>query len=193
MILTVFLTDQIKKKNTPLFAAVDINGISLDSDGDGCFDSEDPEPFSDLQKPMQDCVNFKLSRDSSKKYIEICRTDGSNNSSPGDWYLPTISFDYNSSVIRKNAEVELNYIIEIMEAYTSMRVIISGYRIDNGTTEELAEITEERSRNAIQYLTDHGISSDRLIIQQPYDRDICMYYEVDYNQSRRVEFRIMKN
>ena len=35
-----------REPNTPAGTPVDTHGVSLDSDKDGCPDSEDPEPFS---------------------------------------------------------------------------------------------------------------------------------------------------
>ena len=47
-----------KEINSPAFAAVDVFGVSMDSDKDGCLDFEDPEPMSSPILPMKNCLNL---------------------------------------------------------------------------------------------------------------------------------------
>ncbi len=136
-----------KEKKSPMNAVVDLNGISIDSDMDGCMDAEDPEPVSDLKKQMKGCENVILSPDSIKKYVEICRIKEYNNLSRNQWYLPMIFFDYKSSAIRNYSKIELDYIAEIMNAYSNVLIELSGHRIDIGNMQEPPEITDERSQS----------------------------------------------
>ena len=58
-----------REPNTPQGTPDDNLGVSLDSDKDGCPDSEDPEPYSSPLLPLEDCKDVYITSEYVKDLV----------------------------------------------------------------------------------------------------------------------------
>ncbi len=184
-----------KEPGTPEGTPVDTHGVSLDSDKDGCPDSEDPEPFSSPVLPMENCQNVHLTQDWVENYVDQRLKDYT----PGtasDWILPYIFFDLNKSDIRPDAVPSLNQVAEIMNRYSKLNVEVVGHTDTRAGEDYNMKLSENRARNAINYLTGKGVAESRLKIVYKGESENLIKdadSEAEHQMNRRVEFHIIKN
>lgn len=184
-----------KEPNTPEGTPVDTHGVSLDSDKDGCPDSEDPEPFSSPVLPMENCQNVHLTQDWVENYVDQRLKDYT----PGtasDWILPYIFFDLNKSDIRPDAVPSLNQVAEIMTRYSKLNVEVVGHTDTRAGEDYNMKLSENRARNAINYLTSKGVAENRLKMVYKGEGENLIKdadTEAEHQMNRRVEFHIIKN
>lgn len=184
-----------KEPNTPEGTPVDTHGVSLDSDKDGCPDSEDPEPFSSPVLPMENCQNVHLTQDWVEQYVEG-RLKEYTPGTASDWILPYIFFDLNKSDIRPDAVPALNQVADIMGRYSKLNVEVVGHADTRAGEDYNMKLSENRARNAINYLTGKGISESRLKIVYKGESENMIKdanTEAEHQMNRRVEFHIIKN
>ena len=150
-----------KEINSYAFAAVDVFGVSKDSDRDGCLDYEDPEPLSSPVLPMENCVNL---------HPIICgyRCGGSTNYT--EWCMPALFFETRSDIISKESFNYLKSVFEILQRYPKLEMEIIG---QSNTTYEIANpnLTMARVKIVTKYLLNQGISENRLVIKFNIDNE----------------------
>lgn len=184
-----------REANTPAGTPVDTHGVSLDSDKDGCKDSEDPEPFSTPNLPIENCQNVWLDRDDVQTMI-----DDAFNKRPiptgSNWYLPMIFFDLDKYNIRPEAVPQLEYVAEIMTQYPKLNIEVVGHTDTRASESYNLKLSENRAKEAINYLTSKkGISQGRFIMKYSGEADNLIpnaRNEAEHQQNRRVEFHIAK-
>ena len=76
--------------------------------------------------------------------------------------LNIIYFDFDKSYIRKDAEVELAKVIDVMQQYPQMNIEIRSYTDSRGNDAYNKALSERRAQSTMQYMIGKGISSDRL-------------------------------
>ncbi len=184
-----------KEPNTPEGTPVDTHGVSLDSDKDGCPDSEDPEPFSSPVLPMENCQNVHVDKDWVKEYVDE-RLKAYTPGTASDWILPYIFFDLNKADIRPDAVPALNQVAEIMSRYSKLNVEVVGHTDTRAGEDYNMKLSENRARNAINYLTSKGVAENRLKLVYKGESENLIKdadQEAEHQMNRRVEFHIIKN
>ncbi|WP_272022315.1 OmpA family protein [Olleya namhaensis] len=112
--------------------------------------------------------------------------------------LDRIYFDFNKSIIRTDAAVTLNVLIDIMRKYPEMQVEVSSHTDARGSDQYNLDLSKRRAASTVDYLISQGIASNRLRSigygeMQPLNQcdkeGICSDQEYDIN--RRSEFKIL--
>jgi len=76
--------------------------------------------------------------------------------------IKEIYFDFDKSVIRPDAEVELQKVITVMQHYPKLLIGIRSHTDSRGNDHYNLSLSERRAKSTKQYLIDHGISKERL-------------------------------
>ncbi|GAA4938157.1 OmpA family protein [Algibacter agarivorans] len=112
--------------------------------------------------------------------------------------LDKIYFDFDKSIIREDAAVTLNVLVDLMKKYPSMEVEVSAHTDARGPDQYNLELSKRRSASTLEYLVSQGIRRNRLKSigygeMQPLNacvkEGICDDREYDIN--RRCEFTIL--
>jgi len=76
-----------------------------------------------------------------------------------------VNFDFDSSVLRPEAKQELDKAVEIIKQDpTITRIEVAGHTCDIGTAAYNKGLSERRARAVANYLIDHGVDQNRLVI-----------------------------
>lgn len=184
-----------REPNTPAGTPVDTHGVSLDSDKDGCKDSEDPEPFSTPNLPIVNCQNQWLTKDDVNDIIDE-RLKGFTPGGGTNWYLPMIFFDLDKYNIRPDAVPQLEYVADILKQYPKLKIEVVGNTDTRASESYNLKLSENRAKEAINYLTTKkGIPNTAFVMK--YDGETNNLIpnartEAEHQQNRRVEFHIVK-
>lgn len=73
-----------------------------------------------------------------------------------------IYFDYNSAKIRKDAEVELNKVVDVMKKYKEIIIECGSHTDSRGTSKNNNKLSELRANSTIEYIISKGIDKDRI-------------------------------
>ena len=76
--------------------------------------------------------------------------------------IPIIYFDFNKADIRKDAELELQKVLAVMNKYPTMTIDIRSHTDCRGAAEYNERLSNNRAKSTRQYLVDKGISPERL-------------------------------
>lgn len=188
-----------EEPNTPKGAKVDTKGRTLDSDGDGCPDHLDPEPYSNPRFPIVNCMNVI---DTPKVVIE--KTEVKTNTIEtiketvketikDDWKLTSIYFDYNKYAITTAGATELKQIANVMKSKPNLIVEVQGHTDTRGSMAYNQKLSENRVNAAINYLVKNfGIKESRfkrlpLGMIDPTVKDATT--ESQHQINRRVDFK----
>ena len=76
--------------------------------------------------------------------------------------LNNIFFDYDKSTLQNTSLVELRNLYLLMKSNPGMQVEISGHTDSKGTDAYNIKLSEDRARAVVAYLTEKGISADRM-------------------------------
>ena len=154
--------------------------------------------------------NFTLHSDTvlneTEKYILNINTQNIENSKNSDELIKInpIYFDYDKSVIRPDAAVELDKIVEIMNKYPNMIIELSSFTDCRGANSYNLKLSNQRAQATVDYIkkritkpsriSGKGFGETKLL--NHCDCDGNKKYdctEEEYQQNRRSEFRIIKN
>ncbi|MBK9329387.1 MAG: OmpA family protein [Sphingobacteriales bacterium] len=188
-----------KEPTTPAGFAVDSHGVTLDSDKDGCPDTEDPEPFSNITLPIADCKNAAAAPAPEPEAVKKtppfdpeALTKQVQKVDDNVWKMTSIYFDINKSIITNPASDELKKIGLIMSTNPDLKVNVKGNTDIRGSSEYNQKLSEGRVDAAINYLNIHyGISKDRFIKLPMGKSDPLVKDANNENQhqvNRRVDF-----
>jgi outer membrane protein OmpA-like peptidoglycan-associated protein len=108
-----------------------------------------------------------------------------------------IYFDYDKWNIRKDAAIELNNVLNIMNKYPDMTIDIGAHTDARGSDEYNMILSHKRAKSVMEYLINQGISETRLKSEgfgetQPLNNCVKpkMCKEEAYSINRRCEFVI---
>jgi outer membrane protein OmpA-like peptidoglycan-associated protein len=110
-----------------------------------------------------------------------------------------IYFDLDKSVIRNDAALELEKILDVMNQYPNMKVDVRSHTDSRQTTKYNATLSDKRVKESIAWLVKNGISSNRLsgrgygesqLVNKCADGVPCT--EAEHQLNRRSEFIIIK-
>lgn len=77
--------------------------------------------------------------------------------------LKNIYYDFNKSNIRPDAKVELDYIVTMMNEFSSMEITLISHTDSRGNERYNKRLSEKRAISARQYIISKGISPGRII------------------------------
>lgn len=110
--------------------------------------------------------------------------------------VENIYFDFDKAIIKKESELSLNKIIEILTTNTAMNITIDGHTDSKGSEKYNQKLSEKRAKSAYQYLISKGVSLSRLSYKGFGESQLlnkCNNCTAEQNQAnRRIEFKIIK-
>lgn len=113
--------------------------------------------------------------------------------------LNIIYFDFDQSYIRKDAEVELAKVIDVMQQYPQMNIEIRSHTDSRGDDNYNKALSERRARSTMQYMIAKGISADRLSAKGFGETELTndcsngvSCSKAKHQENRRSEFIIIK-
>jgi OOP family OmpA-OmpF porin len=108
--------------------------------------------------------------------------------------LNNLFFEFDSSSLTKDSELELNRVVELMNTNLTMQVEISAHTDDLGSDAYNLKLSQLRAESVVRYLTQHGISETRLIAKGYGETIPSVPNDTDESRAknRRVEFKIVK-
>ncbi len=114
--------------------------------------------------------------------------------------LPNIYYDFDKYFIRDDAKIELNKVIEFMVRYPTAVIELSSHTDCRGTFEYNMNLSQNRAKSAIEYISKFGgISIDRMIprgygetkmVNNCADGMPCS--EADHQMNRRTDFTLLR-
>ena len=142
-----------------------------------------------LKGQSNQVVNFELERDlyALAPGGDLAKTLG----------IKEIYFDFNKSIIRSDAEVELQKVIVVMQKYPKLTVAIRAHTDSRGNDLYNLNLSDKRAKSTKQYLIDNGITKERLtakgigefeLVNRCSNEIKCNAAE--HEQNRRSEFII---
>ena len=112
--------------------------------------------------------------------------------------LPVIYYDLDKFYIRFNDKIKLDGIVKLMNEYPEMRLEVGSHTDSRASKPYNVRLSKNRTMSAIKYLTDHGISRDRLVAKwygetRPVNGcvDGVKCTESEHQLNRRTEFKIL--
>ncbi|MFN4761617.1 OmpA family protein [Gillisia sp. Q332] len=109
-----------------------------------------------------------------------------------------IYFDFDKSTIKKESEVTLDKVVDIMKKYPTLEIEIGSHADARGSDKYNMALSERRAAATLEYLVEHGIERERLT-SKGYGESMplndctqptgCSVEE--YAKNRRSEFTIM--
>jgi OOP family OmpA-OmpF porin len=108
--------------------------------------------------------------------------------------LNNLFFDFDSSSLTKESELELERVIELLNTNPGMTVEISAHTDDKGSDEYNTKLSQHRAESVVRFLTQKGINKDRMLAKGYGESVPSVPNDSDENRAknRRVEFKILK-
>lgn len=110
-----------------------------------------------------------------------------------------IYYDYNKANIRKDAIIELEKIIELLQKHKEIDLAIKSYADSRGRTKYNLKLSEDRTQKVIEFLVKRGIDKKRLIGSAYGETKPivdCRYpkkcSKQEYQSNRRTAFLMVK-
>lgn len=108
--------------------------------------------------------------------------------------LNNIQFKVASSELLKEGKTELNKVVNLMKQYPKIEIELSGHTSSEGDAKMNKELSLKRVESCRKYLSDNGISEDRIsVIGYGPDKPIAPNdTEENRSKNRRVELKITR-
>jgi outer membrane protein OmpA-like peptidoglycan-associated protein len=111
--------------------------------------------------------------------------------------LNPILFDYDKHNIKPQAAFELDKLIEIMEKYPDMKIVVESHTDTRGNAEYNRNLSEKRAQSTVQYVISQGIDASRISgkgfgLDDPAVDCGGNCTEADHQKNRRSEFNIIE-
>ncbi len=90
-----------------------------------------------------------------KEYVTITREE--------PFTLENIYYDYNSAAIRQDAEVDLQFLLDLLNKYPSMVIELSSHTDSRGKAAYNLALSQRRADSARQWLLNKGITPERVV------------------------------
>lgn len=107
--------------------------------------------------------------------------------------LSNIFFDTDKHAIKPKSETELQRVVHFLQQNPTVRIEIAGHTDDVGNAAYNQQLSEKRARAVYQWLTENGVSSERLKAKG-YGQSkpqVPNTTEENRQQNRRIEFSIL--
>ncbi|MFO7719337.1 MAG: OmpA family protein [Gillisia sp.] len=109
-----------------------------------------------------------------------------------------IYFDFDKSTIKKESEVTLDKVVDIMKKYPTLEIEIGSHADARGSDQYNMALSERRAAATLEYLVEHGIERERLTSKgygESMPLNDCTQptgcSTAEYAKNRRSEFTIM--
>jgi outer membrane protein OmpA-like peptidoglycan-associated protein len=110
--------------------------------------------------------------------------------------IENIYFDFNKSSVKKESELSLNKIIEVLKNNSNMSITINAHTDNKGSESYNQTLSESRAKAAYQYLLKKGVPATQLAYKGFGESELlekCEKCTAKQDQTnRRVEFKIVK-
>lgn len=111
--------------------------------------------------------------------------------------LNNIYFEFNKSNITQQGATELNKLVNIMQDYTDMKILVRSHTDSKGKAEYNLKLSESRAQATVQYLISKGVNEERLTAKgmgslEPKIDCKSNCTEDQDAENRRSEFLIIK-
>ena len=111
-----------------------------------------------------------------------------------------INFDYDKSFIRKDAEIELNKIVYVMNMYPEIKIHIESHTDSRATHEYNEKLSQARAESTRKYIIAQGIDASRILSATGYGEnrllnkcaDGVSCTEAQHHANRRSEFIVVE-
>ncbi len=77
--------------------------------------------------------------------------------------VKSILFDYNSAVLNRESQIEIEKLAQLMEKNTSLYVEVSGNTDSHGTDEYNKGLSAKRARAVVEYINNKGVDASRFV------------------------------
>lgn len=106
--------------------------------------------------------------------------------------LRNIFFDFDKATLRDESTAELDRLISLLTKYSTLKIEISGYTDNKGSTDYNQKLSESRAKTVVDYLIAHGIASDHLTYKGKGKDDPVATNDTEEGRqlNRRTEFKI---
>jgi len=165
-----------KDDSCPNVAGTKANNGCPDTDGDGVVDKDDAcpnvaGPTANKGCPWPDTDSDGV-LDKDDNCVDVAGP-ASNNGCPEEVisaaaekqlndFAKTINFNSNRYSFKPGVTTKLDAIVSIMKEYNRANFSVNGYTDSSGAAKHNQTLSEKRAAAVVKYLTDHGISADRL-------------------------------
>ncbi len=109
-----------------------------------------------------------------------------------------LNFDFNSAVIRSDAEPVLTKVLNLMQAYPEMVIELASHTDAQGTATYNQTLSQRRAESSKKWLVERGITADRIkaigkgeseLLNECKDGVTCD--DIQHEVNRRTDFRII--
>ena len=110
-------------------------------------------------------------------------------------FSSSILFGFDKSGLSNEAKMNLDKLVTVLDSYAETNIEIQGHTDSKGSETYNQDLSEQRARAVSYYLTDKGVSSNRLTVKG-FGESVPKYGNDTENgraQNRRVEFLITAN
>jgi len=110
-------------------------------------------------------------------------------------FSSSILFGFDKSGLSNDAKMNLDKLVTVLDSYAETNIEIQGHTDSKGSETYNQDLSEQRARAVSYYLTDKGLSSNRLTVKG-FGESVPKYGNDTENgraQNRRVEFLITAN
>ncbi len=113
--------------------------------------------------------------------------------------IPSIYFDLDKSIIREDAAIELEKIVDIMKEHPTMKVDVRSHTDSRESVQYNKKLSEQRAKTTMEWLVKNGIEPSRLtskgygksqLVNKCSDGVKCT--EAEHQANRRSEFIVTK-
>jgi outer membrane protein OmpA-like peptidoglycan-associated protein len=108
--------------------------------------------------------------------------------------LNNIFFEFDSSAVTKQSELELERVVELLSKNPKMIVEISAHTDDKGSDEYNNKLSQSRAESVVKFLELKGIATQRMVAKGYGKTTPAVPNDSDENRAinRRVEFKVVK-
>jgi len=109
--------------------------------------------------------------------------------------LKNVNFEFNSYVLRPNADTILKAVLTYLNDNPKIRILISGHTDDQGSEDYNLELSINRAKAVYNWLINNGIESDRLKFTG-FGKSRPLFKDTDEKSrtlNRRVEVKLLDN
>ncbi|MCX7696409.1 MAG: OmpA family protein [Bacteroidales bacterium] len=111
-----------------------------------------------------------------------------------EYVIENIYYDFDKATLRPESKIELDKLVKLLKENPNLLVEINSHTDERGSHEYNIKLSQARAESVVNYLIEHGISSDRLIAKGygktrpviPHART-----EEEHQVNRRTSFRIL--
>jgi outer membrane protein OmpA-like peptidoglycan-associated protein/Tol biopolymer transport system component len=183
---TIELVDKKTGEKISKFLSDPITGdymAILPGDGEYVLYAETPNYFFKSLK-------FDFTKDDEGKRLDILLTKIEKETKE---VLENIFFDSGSAVLRKESDIELKKLKELLQKNVSLKVEISGHTDDIGNELTNKELSKKRAMAVVEFLKIEGISAERILPIGYGEAQPKVKNDSDANRqlNRRIELKIL--